>query len=187
MTTKLQAINTMLSCIKHAPINSLTGTLNSFSVTAKNLLESETIRVQLEGYDFNSEDDYPLVPDIDNIIKLPENILKIEIPQIYRNQYVVRGKKLYDKYNHTYKIPSTLRASVVWGLDFEELPEVAQRYIMMSAAYKFVKRELGSQAVCVYTQQDVQEAKQDLISHELDIGNYSMIKEFYTDEIRSEL
>jgi len=187
MTTKLDAINTMLSCIKHMPLNTLDGTLNTFAVSAKMLLENETIRVQLKGYDFNSEDNYPLSPNIEGIIKLPDNVLKVEVPQVYRNQYVVRGNKIYDKYNHTFKISQPLMVNVVWGLGFDEVPEVARRYITMSAAYKFTKRELGAQTTCVYTKEDLMEAEQDLANHELDLGNYSMIKEFYTREIRSEL
>lgn len=186
-TTKLDAVNTMLSCIKHAPLNTLEGTLSSFAVSAISLLNSELMRVQLKGYDFNSEENYPLQPDVDGIIKIPDNMLKVEIPQIYKNQYIVRDSKLYDKYNHTFHIPHSLRVNVVFGLEFEELPEVVKRYITMHAAYKFAKRELGSQAVSVYTQQDLMEAEADLMNHELELGNYSIVSEFYTREIRSDL
>lgn len=186
-TTKLDAVNTMLSCIKHAPLNTLEGTLSSFAVSAISLLDSELMRVQLKGYDFNSEDNYPLQPDVNGIIKIPDNMLKIEIPQEYRNQYVVKDSKLYDKYNHTFHIPHTLKVSVVWGLEFNELPEVVKRYVTMHAAYKFAKRELGSQTVSVYTQQDLMEAEADLLNHELELGNYSIIPEYYTREIRSSL
>lgn len=187
MTTKLEAVNTMLSCIKHAPLNTLEGTLSSFAVSAISLLDSETDRVQLKGYDFNSEEDFPLTPDVNNIIKIPDNVLKIEVPQMYKNQYVVRDSKLYDKWNHTFNIPHLLKVNIVIGLAFKELPEVARRYIMMSAAFKFAKRELGSESVCLYTQQDLQEAKADLLNHELELGNYSLISEFYTKDIKSGL
>lgn len=187
MTTKLEAINTMLSCIKHAPLNSLEGTFNTFAVSAKNLLDDETVRVQLKSYDFNSEDNYPLLPDKDGYIKIPENIIKVEVPQVYLNRYVVRNQKIYDKVEHTFKIKHPLYVSVVFSLTFEELPEVVRRYVTMSAAVKFVQRELGSQTACVYTQQDLQQARADLMNHEIDLGNYTMIKEFYTREIKESL
>ena len=187
MTTKLDAINTMLSCIKHAPLNTLEGTKSSFTVSAETLLDSETIRVQLRGYDFNTEENYPLNPDVDGIIKIPDNVLRVQVPQIYKNQYVVRAAKLYDKYNHTFIIPHTLFVTLIFGLTFDELPEVVQRYITMSAAFKFTKRELGSETASGYTQQDLLEAANDLLEHELDLGNYSLISEYYTRDIRSDL
>ena len=186
-TTKLDAINTMLSCIKHAPLNTLDGTLSTFAVSAISLLNSELMRVQLKGYDFNSEDDYPLNPDKNGIIKIPDNVIKIEIPQIYRNQYVVRDSKLYDKYNHTFHIQHPLKVSISFALEFDELSEEVKRYVTMHAAYKFAKRELGSQTVAVYTQQDLLEAEADFLNHELGKGNYSLIPENYTREIRSDL
>lgn len=187
MTTKLDAINIMLSCIKHAPLNTLEGTKSSFTVAAETLLDNETVRVQLKGYDFNTEEDYPLNPDVDGIIKIPENVLRIQIPQIYKNQYVVRDNKLYDKYNHTFNISHPLFITIIFGLTFDELPEVVKRYITMSAAFKFTKRELGSETASGYTQQDLLEAASDLLEYELDLGNYSMISEFYTREIRGDL
>lgn len=187
MTTKLDAINTMLSCIKHAPLNTLEGTKSSFAISAEKLLESETIRTQLKGYDFNTEDNYPLNPDVDGIIKIPDNVLKVQIPQIYKNQYIIRASKLYDKYNHTFKINHPLYVTIIFSIPFEDLPEVVQRYITMSAAFKFTKRELGSETASGYTQQDLLEAASDLLEHELDLGNYSLIPEFYTREIKGDL
>ena len=137
--------------------------------------------------DFNTEENYVLEPDVDDYIQIASNMTKIEINQEYLNRYVVRGSKIYDKVNHTFKISQPLRATVTFALTFDEVPEVVRRYVTMSAAYKFVKRELGAQAVCAYTQEDLAEAKADMYNHEIDIGNYSMIPEMYTGEIRGEL
>lgn len=187
MTTKLEAINRMLACIDHQPINTLEGTKSAFTVSAISLLDSETQRVQLRSFDFNTEEDYPLIPDVEGFIKIPDNMVKVEVHQIYLNRYVVRDKKIYDKLNHTFNIRETLRASVTFSFKFEELPEVFQRFITMSAAYKFTKQQLGSQAACVYTQEDLLEAKAEALAHEIDIGNYSMIPDYYIRNIRGEL
>lgn len=187
MTTRLEAINEMLSCIGHMPINTLVGTQSSFTISAQKLLDSELKRVQLRGFDFNTEEDYVLEPDTDGYISIASNMTKVEINQQYLNRYVVRNSKIYDKVNHTFVIEHPLTASVTFSLTFEEVPEVVRRYVTMSAAYKFVKRELGSQAVCAYTQEDLMEAKADMLDHEINIGNYSMIPAYYTGEIRGDL
>ena len=187
MTTKLEAINILLSCIGHNAINTLAGVTSAFITTAENILDSETKRVQLQSYDFNTEENYPLTPDVDGLIKIPNNVVSIAYPQDYLNRYTVRNNKLYDKFEHTFIIKNQLRVGIVFALSFEELPEVVRYYITILSAYKFTKRELGSQAVCVYTQEDVAEAKQAFLESELDLGNYSLISEFYTRDIKGDL
>ena len=187
MTTKLEAINIMLSCIGHNAINTLKGVKSAFITTAENILDAETKRIQLQSYDFNTEDNYPLVPDVDGIIKIPANVVSIAYPQNYLNRYTVRNGKLFDKLEHSFVIKQPLRVSITFALSFEELPEVVRYYVTILSAYKFTKRELGSQAICVYTQEDVNEAKQAFMESELDLGNYSLISEFYTREIKGDL
>lgn len=187
MTTKLEAINTMLSCIGQAPLNTLDGMKSYFTIAAENILEDEVKRVQLKGYDFNTESDYQLNPNTKNEILIPDNMIQVKLPTLYLNRYVVRKQKIYDKYNHTFKIYEPLRATVVFKFEFEDLPEVARDYIKMTAANKFVKRELGSQAPVAYTQEDMIEALITMEQHELEIGQYTLISEYYTREIRDSL
>ena len=104
MTTRLEAINTMLSCIDHMPLNTIQGTQSAFTVAAQSILNSENQRVQLKGWDFNTEENYPLTPDIDGIIKIAENMIKVEIHQAYLNRYLVREGKIYEKVDHTFVI-----------------------------------------------------------------------------------
>lgn len=163
------------------------GTKSYFTISAEKFLNDEVKRFQLQGWDFNSEDNYPLIPNIDDEIIIPENLIMINLPSCYKNRYVVRDGKLYDKRNHTFKIEHTLKASVVFCFDFDELPEVAKEYAKMSAAYKFVKRELGSEKACVYTQEDLSEARIALEQHELEIGDYTMIPDMYNGNIRSSI
>ena len=185
MTTKLEAINTMLSCIGQAPLNTLDGTKSYFTISAEKILEDEVKRFQLQGWDFNSEDNYKLTPDVDNIIKVPQDVIMIKFPTLYKNRYVVREGKLYDKFRHTFKIDKPcLKVSIVFCFDFEKLPEVARVYAMMSAANKFVKRELGSQAAYQFTQEDLYEARVALEQHELEIGEYTMIPAMYDGRVK---
>lgn len=185
MTTKLEAINTMLSCIGQSPLNTLEGTKSYFTIAAEKILEDEVKRFQLQGWDFNSEDNYQLNPDTNGFIQIPSNMIMVKFPTYYKNRYVVREGKLYDKFKHTFEITQPIKVSVVFCFPFEDLPVVAQEYAKMTAAYKFVKRELGSQATCQYTQEDLMEARVALEQHELEIGEYTMIPDMYNGNIRS--
>ena len=42
MTTKPEAINTMLSCIGQSPLNSLEGTKSYFTISAEKILNDES-------------------------------------------------------------------------------------------------------------------------------------------------
>lgn len=187
MTTRLEAINTMLSCIGQSPLNTLEGTKSYFTISAERILNDECKRFQLQGWNWNSEDNYQLNPDLNNHINIPEDIIMVKMPTYYQNRYVVRQGKLYDKEKHTFKINTSLKASVVFCFDFDDLPEVAKEYAKMTAAYKFVKRELGSQAACQYTQEDLAEARVALEQHELEIGDYTMIPDMYNGTIKGEI
>ena len=188
MTTKLESVNTMLSCIGQAPINTLEGTKSSNIVSAENILNDEVENVQLSGWDFNTEEDYPLLPDQDGFIKLPLNTLNLKVEDTYyANQYSIRGTKLYDKINHTYKIDKQLKAKIIFKLEFEDLSTVVQKYITMSAANKFVKRALGSQTTYAYTMEDLAEARAAMLKAEITDGEYSFIPEFQNGEIRKSL
>jgi len=187
MTTKLEAINTMLSCIGHAPLNTLEGTKSYFTVAAEKILEDETKKIQLQGWDFNSEDDYQLNPTEDNNIEVASNMIMIKFPTVYKNRYVVRNGKLYDKFEHTFTINKPIKCSVVFSFPFEELPEVVKQYATMSAAYRFVKRELGAEKASQYTQEDLIEARIAMEQHELEIGEYTMIPQMYDGRVKDYL
>ena len=187
MTTKLEAINTMLSCIGQSPLNTLEGTKSYFTISAEKILDDEVKKIQIQGWDFNSEDFYELHPDVNKHINIPDNMIMVKFPTIYKNRYVVREGRLYDKFKHTYEIEDTLRCSVVWSFPFKDLPEVFKEYATMSAAYKFTKRELGSDKVSQFTQEDLMEARIALLQHELEIGEYTMIPAMYDGRIKDSI
>lgn len=184
MTTELEAINTMLSCIGQSPLSTLSGTKSYFTVAAQNILADETKRIQLQGWDWNSEDNYQLTPDVNNIIYIPDDVIMVKFPVLYKNRYVVRAGKLYDKYNHTYEIESPIKVSIVFCFDFEDMPEAARQYAAMSAAYRFVKRELGAEKAAQFCQEDLLEARAAMEQHELEIGEYTMIPAMYDGRIK---
>jgi len=78
-TTELEAVNTILSAIGEAPINSLSGTLPIDATQAKNLLTEISREVQAAGWHYNSFYDYTLSRDTDNKIPLADNIMRVDL------------------------------------------------------------------------------------------------------------
>lgn len=187
MTTKLEAINTMLSCVGQSPLKTLSGTKSYYTVSAEQILEKECKRVLLEGWSFNTDENYELKPDVNKHINVTEDMLLVYFPQMYKERYVTRNNKLYDKVKHNFEIEHPIKARVVWNIAFENIPENFKNYVMMAAAYKFCKRVLGSETACAYTKEDVQEAYADLKGYELETGNYSIIPEMRNGMIRGDI
>lgn len=158
MTTRLQAINQMLSGIGQAPVVSL-DVANPEIALALDILESVNREVQGEGWHFNTEINYPFTPDVNGNISVPPDVLSLsdnKTSNVQKYQTVLRNGKLYDKVNHTYTFPtgSPIKCDVVWLFDFEDLPQPFKDYISQRATRVFAGRALGSQEMVTFNAQD---------------------------------
>jgi len=166
-TTELEAVNTILSSIGESPINSLNEQPTHDVVLAINTLKEVSTEVQTEGWNWNTEDDYPLVPNLDNEIVLPTNTVRVHFRDSFNPlDVVLRGQRLYDRANHTYKFTETLYATITFLLPFEELPETARRYIVIRAARLFQDRAVGAVSLHDFLLQDEARARAALMAEE---------------------
>ena len=78
-TTKLEAVNIMLSTIGENPVNSLTSGLVDAEL-AETILGSVSKAVQSEGWNFNTEKKVSFIAEISGHIILPANILRAAAP-----------------------------------------------------------------------------------------------------------
>lgn len=163
LTTKLEAVNIMISVIGESPVNTLSGTSVPVTVTqAVHALDETSKAIQSEGWHFNTEYDYPLVPDaITSKITLPVNTLKVDLdPELNTDTDAVqRGLKLYDRKNHRETWTKDLKAIITFELEFEELPEQFRHYISVKSARIFAARFLGSREIEGFALRDEIEAK----------------------------
>ena len=185
LTTKLEAVNVMLSTIGEAAVNSLSSGLLD-AETAETILDNVTRSVQTTGWSFNEEVDYTLSPDSGGILNLPANCLRVDLAKSeskYRNanfDYVQRGTKLYDKINHTYAINETVKVDMIIILDFDELPEAARRFIAIRSARIFQERVVGSDTLSRFTDDDENQAWLDLLHSESDVNDYNIFDDSST-------
>ena len=79
LTTELAAINTMLSIIGEAPVNTVEDTGLVDAKLAKQILTETNRLVQMDGWSWNRDDNYPLVPayPLPGRIDVPESTLKV--------------------------------------------------------------------------------------------------------------
>jgi len=163
LTTKLEAVNTMISVIGEAPINTLTGvSLPISAIQAQAALEETSRAIQSEGWHCNTEHEYELTPDaVTKKITLPPNTLKFDLdPLLYTSvDPVQRGLKLYDRKNHTEQWDSSVKGTITFELEFEDLPEQIRHYVAVKAARVFANRFIGTREIEGFTLRDEVEAK----------------------------
>lgn len=176
----------MISVIGESPVNTLSGTSVPVTVTqAAHVLDETSKAVQSEGWHYNTEYDYPLVPDsVTSKITLPVNTLKVDLdPEIYTDSDPVqRGLKLYDRKNHRDTWTKDLKAIITFELEFEELPEQFRHYIAVKSARIFAARFLGSREIEGFALRDEIEAKARAIESDSEnadrtiFDNYSVLR-----------
>lgn len=162
LTTKLEAVNTMLGVIGESPVNTISGSSLPVSVvTALNVLDEVSREVQSEGWHFNTEFEYPMVRNSSNQFPLPTNTLKIDVPiDKYTDVDIVqRGTTLYDRKNHTDVFDEDMDVTITFELTFEELPQQFRTYVNIKAARKFANRFLGAPEIEAFTLRDEINAK----------------------------
>ncbi|MBW2647895.1 MAG: hypothetical protein JRE23_17330 [Deltaproteobacteria bacterium] len=162
-TTKLEAINTILQIIDEEPINSLNDELPLEATTAIHNLEEVSREIQSKGYDFNTEYEFPLPPNLDGTITLPQSTLSFDIPKQSINgggiDYIQRGVRVYNRTDRTFIINKTLKAMVVSFLNWDDLPEQFRKWITIRAARITAARTVGDQATVSFSMQEEIEAK----------------------------
>ena len=186
-TTKLEAVNSMLSVIGEAPVSSLeSGLLDA--VDAERILNEVSREVQSMGWNFNTEKNFPAAADSSSgEIVLADEIVRADLSKTkYRSstaEYVQRGNKIYDKVKHSFNIGKTLNLDIVKLLDFTDIPEVARRYITVRASRIFQERILGSDTLSSMNRTDEQNALFALREMEGDNGDYNIFDDSGTYSI----
>mgnify|MGYP003117500608 FL=1 len=153
-TTKLESINTMLTMIGASPVSTLDGATSADTSIAVSIHDEVSREIQSSGWHYNREYEVELAPDTNKFIYLDANVLQIDVePRDAADlsgtagdyiDVVQRGNRLYDKKDHTYEFSDTLKATVVYGLDWDALPQPVKQYITARAGRVFCDRMVGS-------------------------------------------
>lgn len=177
-TTELEAVNAMLHSIGESPVVTIDDDTDPLPVDvdiAVRVLRSVNREVQVRGWSFNVEEEYPLSRDGDNYLPLPTNALHVDPDGAYASRDgIVRGSRLYDKENHSFVWDTNITATIKFLLPFEELPEAARNYIAVRASRRFQAGAVGSQILQSFTEADEVYALALLKHEECDAGDFNV-------------
>ena len=172
--TKLAAVNVVLSNVGQAPVTTIDND-NPMVVMAANVLDEVTNSVQSEGWTYNTERAYPFTPDTSKKINIPKNILQIDTPRTSRLDVVIREGKLYDKREHTYNFDDKVEATVVWLVEFDDMPEAFKQYVTMRAANLYAGRAVGSSEAVKFGEREEAQARAAMLEYETEQGDYNFL------------
>ena len=181
-TTKLDAINSMLIGIGEAPVNTLTSGLQEAEVAAI-LLDNVSREVQSACWSFNTDLRYTLTPNTAKEIVLPSNTLVVDTTKLkrdYNTDVIERKSRLYDRTKNSYEFDGDVEVDITYLFDFEELPEVARRYITLRAGRKFQENILGSSEMTQLQFKDEQAALINLRDFESQSADYNIFDNYDT-------
>ncbi|MCE9933632.1 hypothetical protein [Aeromonas salmonicida] len=179
-TTELEAVNEILSSIGEAPVNSLESGMDDANM-ALQILRSVSRETQSIGWYFNREQGFVLSPDDKGEVPVPENTLRLDSG---RKDLMLRSGKLYDSKRHTFRLGCQVKVDLVLGLNFNDMPEVARRFITLKAARVFQQRTVSSQSLAPHLMADEQAAWEALRADEIEAVNTNL---FDSPSIKSSL
>lgn len=175
VATELAAVNQILGAVGQAPVTTLDQTNPDVAIAYDTLIEVNR-EVQAEGWSFNTETEYPFTPDNTGSIQIPDNVLLIDLSNIYENkgiEVVRRNGKLYNKIDHTFNWTQQLKCDVVWLFDFVDLPLPFRDLVTARAAVQASVKMVGESTVYQMLQQKEAMARANAMEYECNQGNYS--------------
>lgn len=161
-TTELDAVNAMLGSIGLSPVPSLDDVGIEDANRARDLLRATTRGALTRGYDFNTDRQFNLAPDLDGLIKVPFGALEVR-PSDPSSSAVVRrhpdgDMALWDKAGQTWTFTAAVACDVVWGYPYDDLPETARMYVAISAGRQFQQGSVGASVLDRFEQEDEEKA-----------------------------
>jgi hypothetical protein len=180
-TTRLEAVNTILSTIGGSPVSTLEGTGIEDVEIAVRIVDEVTRRVATTAYNWNTDENYELTPDVSGHIQVPTGALSVDpsdrtLNCVVRRHPTTNQLSLWNKDDKTWSFENPVEVNIVWGTPFEDLPEEARDYILLSAGRTFQQRYVGSQVLDRYSQEDEFRARAKLNRTELRSRDFNLFR-----------
>jgi len=181
-----KALNNVLRYLNIPPVSSATASDTAYN--ANKLLSEISKLVQSEGWYYNTEKSYTLIPDLSGFIFLSQiayPVLKVDGDKYNDYQYdlVIRdegsGKMLWDLNTSSGFFPVTtkVKADIVLELPFESMPESIKRYIIIRTAKELSAIMNMPEAVKVLAMEE-QRARLEAIKDDSEQSDSSMFDNY---------
>ena len=171
--TELDAINQMLSAIGSDPVTTLDDSTDVDVINAHRILLDVSRHVQRQGWNFNKTK-RTYTPDA-NTHRIMWDDTIITLKSQDNNVYVKRGKYLFNMTEDTYNFKEPVEVEVIYGVDFDDLPDCFKAYVTAKAAIDFQARYFGDASVSQDLQYDLQLAHQDIVQYDMNMQDVNIL------------
>ncbi len=127
-----------------------------------------------KGWWFNTSE-IKLYPSSEGELYAPEKALGI-VAQNSRDILVIRGERIFNATQRSYKFTAPVEVQVIDNMEFEELPECVATWIMYRTAYEAYVRDYGYEEVLQIIQTKELEAYQSVQREHLRNKKFSTCK-----------
>lgn len=178
LTTKLEAVNSMLALVGERPINTLTNLNRAKPIAAVADLDRETKKIQTQGWWFNRFFDQDLAPQNGKYI-IPEEWTSVDLSrQTHHLRFVVRDGFFFDMVDRTDEgFTDTLKINYIELFEFESLPHTAREAISAEAAVRFAGSQKASKAILTELRENARQSREPFEREELqntDVNLFNM-------------
>lgn len=150
--TELDVVNDMLATLGESPLNSIDED-HPLTAAALRVLRMVNLGEQAKEWWFNKEL-ITLVPDpVSKFIYTPADAISVD-PVVVGQNYVQRGRRLYDTARGSYEFDVPVQCNLVRQLPFEDCPPLFQTYVSITCQIKFQKDYDGDATKASLLQQE---------------------------------
>ena len=179
------AINICLTTIGESPIPSTTSHIGHYEAElAHTIIGEAKTEILAEGFQFNTDDNWDLVPDTQGYIAIPVDVISVDGTS-RGDDLIERAGKLYNKASNTYKFTTTQSLSIVWDMAFDTLPVPVQSVVVAAAKLKLYTRVIGVDSMVSQLERELQDMRSLMIADDLRSGDYSIFDETSTIRVMS--
>lgn len=176
--SRLDAVNEILINSGKLPVNSLISIPAVDQAVA--MLDSTNRQVQSRGWNFNTDTNRKLTPDIAGNVIVPQDTMHIDT--VAGSAYIgvtlrdnILRKTDYYEGTDPEVFTAPVWVEIIHYLDFEVIPQVARYYITIKAARRYADAATTSAVVHSFTKQEEMEALIALEEAEGSAGDYNLL------------
>jgi len=149
-STKLDAVNSLLTAVGEYPVSNLVDDIAEAQIAVQ-VIDEVSRELQSRGWSWNTRRKAKLTPDTNNNIFVPTNVTRVDATDVNgwndRNQrFTIRNSKLFNMFDFTATFETEVYADLVYLWDFDGLPEEARRFITLDAQHRYMNRVVGADA-----------------------------------------
>ena len=180
---KIGLVNKCLEAIGEMPLEAdLTVediVIGTDAYIALSSINNATLEVLNEGWFFNTDLKFKLVPNEYNKINIPESVLSLDGGSYNRKgDLVIKNSQLYSRNSQSFEFEKEVYVDIIWFVEYEDMPINIYNYIGVKAANRFQSKIITDTTIYRILAQEEAEWRFKVEQEDFRYKDYSLINKF---------